>query len=227
MGPGMIRGELDDLSLPELVQLYGSQRKSAQVTVTWASGRGDLYFKNGRVCHVEVGELTGEEAFGKLIAIEEGIFEILKNGVPPVETMDEEWGSLLFEALRAMEEGDYEIKVLSQYMEERIGGVDPEGDGSVLGFGIYDEERLAYEWYNESTTFQTLPVPEMADLAGAIGASIGSGPSSISVIKDDLQAIAVFLGRFRVIVYSSPDSRVEMNFLSKVELEGALKESGQ
>ena len=80
-----IFGRLGSLSLPDLVQLLGTSRRTATLVLERQGERATLFFKDGRVLHAQAGSIEGEDALPKLLdwvdatfVVEEGIVNIPK-----------------------------------------------------------------------------------------------------------------------------------------------------
>jgi putative nucleotidyltransferase with HDIG domain len=106
--PG-VTGDLRNLSVPDIVQTLYLGLKTACVTVREEGGdEGQIYFENGRVRHCRVGTLTGEEAFYRIIRIQEGPFTILHGKTSPQRTVARDEMQLVMEGLRRMDEAGRE-----------------------------------------------------------------------------------------------------------------------
>lgn len=56
------QGSLRELQLADIVQLVSSSGKTGRFTLVHDDEQGDLYLKQGRIVHAQVGDVTGEEA---------------------------------------------------------------------------------------------------------------------------------------------------------------------
>lgn len=103
-------GRLDEVELPELVQLFASGRRSVRIEViTTDNQRGRVYVEHGEVTECRFGDLLGEEAFF-------GLFEA--GGRFMVYRFDPErsrramvsrgWQELILEAARRQDEAQRE-----------------------------------------------------------------------------------------------------------------------
>jgi putative nucleotidyltransferase with HDIG domain len=79
-GPGSgqgVMGDLKNLGIPEIVQTLHLGLKTAFVVLkAGQSDEGRIYFTNGRISHCETGNLAGEEAFYRILRMQEGPFVI-------------------------------------------------------------------------------------------------------------------------------------------------------
>ncbi len=102
VGSGFV-GEIEGLGLVDLVQfacLAGDDRK---LSVLSENNRGVLYFADNEIIHAEFGELTGEEAFYRIMSWPSGTFSMLFASTN-ARTIDSSWNFLLLEAARRIDE---------------------------------------------------------------------------------------------------------------------------
>jgi len=116
-------GRLDEVELPELVQLFASGRRSVRIEVTTADNRrGRIYVEHGQITECRFGDLLGEDAFF-------GLFE--SGGRFMVYRFDPErsrqamvsrgWQELILEAARRKDEAERdraELDPADAYVEE-------------------------------------------------------------------------------------------------------------
>ncbi len=96
-------GEIEGLSLVDIVQfacLSGDDRK---LSVLSEDNMGVLYFSDNEIIHAEFNELTGEEAFYRIMSWPSGTFSMVfaKTGQ---RSIDASWNFLLLEAARRIDE---------------------------------------------------------------------------------------------------------------------------
>ncbi|MCL5966654.1 MAG: response regulator [Deltaproteobacteria bacterium] len=105
VNPGVI-GDLRNLSIPDIVQTLHLGLKTACVTVRKADVKeaGRIFFENGRIRHCELGKLSGEEAFYRLIRWQEGPFVIAHGQTTSLRTIQMDEMQLVMEGLRRMDE---------------------------------------------------------------------------------------------------------------------------
>jgi hypothetical protein len=70
---------------------------------------GKLFIDTGQIVHAQCGELTGEEAFNRLLAMSGGQFNLKPFTEPPARSLSGQWEFLLMEAARQSDE-DKETK---------------------------------------------------------------------------------------------------------------------
>ncbi len=98
------RGVLRQAGLPEVIQMECLSRHSVRLEVTAAVGRGEIIIFDGEIIHAQFGELVGEPAFNKILALKGGAFNLLAYEEPPRRTIESQWEFLLMEAARRRDE---------------------------------------------------------------------------------------------------------------------------
>jgi len=73
---GAMSGRLEDLALPELLQLLGLGGKTALVRVRGANQSGAVQVRRGRIVAARGDYLVGDEALFALVALDEGTFDV-------------------------------------------------------------------------------------------------------------------------------------------------------
>ncbi len=99
-------GRLDDVSLPELVQLFATGGRSVRIEVTTRDGgRGRVTVEHGHLSECSFGDLLGEEAFFALFQ-EGGRFHVYR--IDPERSrraaVSRGWQELILEAARREDE---------------------------------------------------------------------------------------------------------------------------
>ena len=57
-----LTGEINDLSLSELIELFCNRRKTGRLTVEYPQGTAQFYLKPGAIVHAAFEDLNGVEA---------------------------------------------------------------------------------------------------------------------------------------------------------------------
>ena len=100
-----VMGDLKNLGIPEIVQTLHLGLKTACVTLKGGHrDEGRIYFTNGRISHCETGNLAGEEAFYKLLHLQEGFFVIAHGQATKKRTIDKDEMQLILEGFRRIDE---------------------------------------------------------------------------------------------------------------------------
>src|SRR6202167_2401489 len=80
---GMLRGNLSQMNVIDLVQSLEMGRKSCLLMMTKGSEKCEIYFNQGQAHHAVYGSVTGDEAVFKVLRWTEGNFQIDFNGKSP------------------------------------------------------------------------------------------------------------------------------------------------
>ncbi|MBW1872585.1 MAG: FHA domain-containing protein [Deltaproteobacteria bacterium] len=101
-------GRIDEVPIPDLLQLFSTSKKSGVLVVRMNDHEGKVYLRNGKIYYTSIDnrhEIGPQKAFTRLVAWEEGFFELT---APSDEKfmveLDESTEGLLIEAMRSMDE---------------------------------------------------------------------------------------------------------------------------
>ena len=98
------QGMLRRVGLQDVIQMECLGRNSSILEVQDRQVTGKIYIEEGRIVHAIAGEMKGEAAFQKLLALPGGSFQ-LQHFEPPAErSIDGQWEFLLMEAARVRDE---------------------------------------------------------------------------------------------------------------------------
>jgi CheY-like chemotaxis protein len=97
-------GTLRQVGLVDVIQLECIARKSCILEVRDARTVGEIYIESGVIVHAATGELSGDPAFYKLLALVNGEFHLLPFRQPPAQTVQGSWEFLLMESARIRDE---------------------------------------------------------------------------------------------------------------------------
>jgi CheY-like chemotaxis protein len=103
-------GALRQVSLQEVIQVECNGRHSSVLEIRNPEMRGEIYIETGAITHATAGELTGELAFRRLLALRGGEFQVKPLGAPPPRTINTGWEFLLMDAARASDEETVMLK---------------------------------------------------------------------------------------------------------------------
>lgn len=99
-----ITGDLENLSLPDIVQTLSMGMKTARVTLSSNGDRGRIWFENGAARHAKFGSEEGEPAFCTMVGWSEGEF-VIEHGIrSKATTIRQDTMYLLMEGLRQLDE---------------------------------------------------------------------------------------------------------------------------
>ncbi len=102
-----LQGNLRDMSVADLIQQYGQDQKTAQLTITHNNQQATLFFKGGTVAHAALGAHQGEEVVYRILQWETGEFSLETGIEPPAVTIQRSWSGLLLEGARRLDEESY------------------------------------------------------------------------------------------------------------------------
>lgn len=101
---GVLRGNLSQMNVIDLVQSLEMGRKSCMLTMTKGDEKCEVYFSQGQVNHAAYGSITGDEAVFKVLRWTEGNFQINFEGKTTQQTTTLNTQGLLMEGLRLLDE---------------------------------------------------------------------------------------------------------------------------
>jgi CheY-like chemotaxis protein len=101
---GVVRGNLAQMNVIDLMQSLEMGRKSCQLTLTKDGDKCEVFFVEGQVKHATYGALVGDEAVFKVLRWTGGSFELDFEGKTSKETTQLNTQGLLMEGLRLLDE---------------------------------------------------------------------------------------------------------------------------
>lgn len=100
-----LTGELNDLSLAELIEFFCNQRKSGRLKISYECAPGYFFFQNGALADAKIGVLRGVEAVYYALTLENAQFKFSPSFPPEQRTINQPWAQVALEGLRRMDEG--------------------------------------------------------------------------------------------------------------------------
>ncbi len=97
-------GTLRGIELADMIQLHCLSCNTAALKVDCDGETGMIFFDNGEIVHAMLGELSGEEAFFRIMSFPGGSIESRKNVKSPARTITASHVALILEASRRMDE---------------------------------------------------------------------------------------------------------------------------
>ncbi len=97
-------GDLSEMGLVDLLQTFEIGRKSGQVRIQLGDRSANLWFREGKIVDVEVGALSGEAAFYRLLTYNEGLFFIEFHPIDRPDRIPLSSQALLLEGMRRLDE---------------------------------------------------------------------------------------------------------------------------
>jgi hypothetical protein len=101
-----IAGGLGSISLHDLIQLLGMNRRTTTLVLDRQGRQGRIYFDKGNVVHAFTGDLEGPDAFGELLQWQDAHF-VIEEGIPslPRVTITESAVGLMLSSMTRLDEG--------------------------------------------------------------------------------------------------------------------------
>jgi CheY-like chemotaxis protein len=118
---GVVRGNLSQMNVIDLMQSLEMGRKSCQLTMNNGAEKCEVFFVEGQVKHATYGSLVGDPAVFKVLHWTGGNFEINFEGKTDKETAELNTQGLLMEGLRLLDES------------QRDGGGEAAGEPATAG----------------------------------------------------------------------------------------------
>ncbi len=127
-----VQGSLEELSIPDLIQLVSAGAKTGVFELRRGQQTGQIYLNRGRIVDAAVGELQGDEAVFALLLWQEGEFAFLPGAEHPTVTVQMSNSNLLMEGARRIDEW----KVLSKKIPslDLIPAFTPTGGATSVSF---------------------------------------------------------------------------------------------
>lgn len=100
-----ITGQLENLSLPDIVQIIHMGVKTACLSLSGTSEPGRIWFDSGNAVHAEVGSLQGSDAFYEMLRWKQGEFCIAHGLKTDDRSIETDTMYLVMEGLRLIDEG--------------------------------------------------------------------------------------------------------------------------
>jgi hypothetical protein len=101
---GVLRGNLAQMNVIDLVQSLEMGRKSCQLTLTNEGDRCEMFFSEGQVTHADYGGTLGDPAVFKVLRWTGGNFELNFDGKTTEQSTTLNTQGLLMEGLRLLDE---------------------------------------------------------------------------------------------------------------------------
>jgi CheY-like chemotaxis protein len=101
---GVVRGNLAQMNVIDLMQSLEMGRKSCRLSLTYEGDRCEVFFVEGQVKHASYGDLVGDPAVFKVLRWTGGNFQLDFEGKTDQETTQLNTQGLLMEGLRLLDE---------------------------------------------------------------------------------------------------------------------------
>lgn len=100
-----VAGSLQEMGLPEIVQVLWHGRKTGSLKVRSGKSQGEIHFVDGSVYNALWGNVRGQEAFYAMLTLQGGDFVLDPNYKAPQRVIQESPEALLLEGMRRLDEG--------------------------------------------------------------------------------------------------------------------------
>lgn len=101
---GDFRGDLKQVSVPDLLQLLGANRRSGTLSLSTPSGQGEVRLADGEVVDAVYKRVDGEKALIRLLAESEGTFAFVGGAHATLRRIERSSNALLMDGMRQLDE---------------------------------------------------------------------------------------------------------------------------
>jgi CheY-like chemotaxis protein len=141
---GVVRGNLSQMNVIDLMQSLEMGRKSCQLKLNNEGEKCEVFFSEGQVKHATYGSLVGDQAVFKVLRWTGGNFELNFEGKTDQETTQLNTQGLLMEGLRLLDESQRDG--IADAVEDSSASAAPSADtgggaGTASGSGRTEEEE--------------------------------------------------------------------------------------
>jgi response regulator RpfG family c-di-GMP phosphodiesterase len=108
-----IEGRLEEMPLPEIVQILNLGLKTAQVEIHYEPGgvHGTVYFSRGEINFVSTEKCEGEDAFCEMLKWDQGSFKIRHGIQPPSVNISKSTMGLLMDGMKIIDEENRDLAI--------------------------------------------------------------------------------------------------------------------
>ncbi|MBN1936822.1 MAG: DUF4388 domain-containing protein [Anaerolineae bacterium] len=118
-----------------LISINCTECNQSRLRVWTANQEANLFFDEGQIVHIKLGQQQGEEAVYELLTWEEGQFELEMGVSTPLRTVSTPWSNLVLEGMRMIDEDDPRAEInLEGWLEN--------DEQDILEHSIRDVEQL-------------------------------------------------------------------------------------
>lgn len=101
---GEIEGSLSQLSIPDLMQILGMNKRSGRLSLSRGAERGEIFMGDGRAVNAKIGHVEGEKALFRLLGWSEGSFSFAPGPATARVRINRHMDDALLEAMRHADE---------------------------------------------------------------------------------------------------------------------------
>jgi response regulator RpfG family c-di-GMP phosphodiesterase len=99
-----VSGSLEEMGLPDMVQILAQGRKTGALKITAGNDRGEIHFVNGEIYNASFGKLKAEDAMYAMIRLRSGDFALDPNFKAEARVITMSAEGLLLEGMRRLDE---------------------------------------------------------------------------------------------------------------------------
>jgi response regulator RpfG family c-di-GMP phosphodiesterase len=99
-----VSGSLQEMSLPDILQILSAGQKTGKLRVRFADRTGEIFLDRGQVVQATYGDQRGEQAFYAMLPQGEGQFDLDPNAAVPERAIHMSTEGLMLEAMRRYDE---------------------------------------------------------------------------------------------------------------------------
>ncbi|MGB9843400.1 MAG: DUF4388 domain-containing protein [Caldisericia bacterium] len=112
------KGDLGFLGINDVIQTLSSMGKTGKLEIVIPKkGKGELFFKNGKLIHAHSIDNVGKEALIEIISWREGSFRFIENIILPPPSIDDDTSKTILEAITGQDEFKSKEEVLDYIPE--------------------------------------------------------------------------------------------------------------
>ncbi|MCK5798061.1 MAG: DUF4388 domain-containing protein, partial [Deltaproteobacteria bacterium] len=99
-----VSGSLQEMSLPDILQILSAGQKTGALRVRFDDGTGEIFLDRGQVVQAAYGDKSGESAFYAMLPQNQGQFDLDPNAAIPDRAINMSTEGLMLEAMRRFDE---------------------------------------------------------------------------------------------------------------------------
>lgn len=99
-----LSGSLEQLGLPEILQVLSQSRRTGQLTITTDTTEGNVYLDDGEVVNAIAGSVKGEPAFGIMMSWTKGEFNFDPGSTTSERLINKRLDGLILDSFRVLDE---------------------------------------------------------------------------------------------------------------------------
>jgi hypothetical protein len=203
----LIQGTIESTGITSVLQIPSLSNANGKLTVTSGDDSGDVYYRNGKVVHAELGDLIGSSAITRLMRWDQGQFEFNDqdiNGVPTTIEVDLQY--IILEAIRiideerakegqnqAAEEADRDDEDLLSNLGDSIREMMDSSKVAIDAVGVLDEEGQLALYFGSTGLRQQIEEVSAASVeyVERIMEVRGANAFSSSIFTDSLGCVLI------------------------------------